>query len=500
MSSKNVGNGSRSLRQQTISGIGWSTVGSVGKQGSQFILSVILARLLTPEDFGLLGMVIVFTGTSTIFNDLGFGIALIQKKSIGEQHLSSVFWLNLGMGLLLTAVGLLLAPLIASFYSEPRLLPLIRIASSSFFIGALGIVQKNIFSRNMQFRVLAIIDLLAVLFSGSIAIGMALSGFGVWSLIGQLLCTTGLRTFLLWIYSHWHPRFIMRWQAIIELWSFSSNLLGSQLLNYGIRNIDYLLIGRFVGSVGLGIYTRAYTMMLLPTNQITAAVGRVMFPALSQIQDDLPKVKHIYLYANRIIALLTMPLMFGLLVVAKPFVLTLLGSKWEAVIPVLQILCLIGIRQPLSSTVGWIYQSQGRTDLMFRWSILAFVVTTVFFFVGVRWGVIGVATAYMIGNYLIWYPAIEIPGRLIDMSFKEFIMNVAGIFGCALGMALVVWLLGTRFPSEWPNWFQLLIQVAIGSVVYISLIHIFRVRAYGEAKSLLLEQWHSRRLETTPRI
>ena len=482
------------LKQQTITSIGWSTVGSLGKQSIQFVISVILARLLLPEDFGLLGMVVVFTGFATLFNDLGFGAALIQKKTLEEQHLSSVFWLNLGVGFFLTLLFMALAPLIASFYKEPQIVPLTRIVSIIFFVGAFGIVQKNLFSRKMQFKVLAAIDLLAVSIAGIIAIALAFAGYGVWSLIAQLVSFTILSVLLLWLRSNWHPRFIIKRRALKELWPFSSNLLGAQLLNYGVRNVDYLLIGRYVGSAGLGIYTRAYTTMLLPINQVTAVVGRVMFPALSRIQDDISKVKQVYLHANRMIALVTIPLMLGLLVVARPFVLTLYGPKWAAVIPVLQILCLVGIKQPLGTTVGWIYQSQGRTDLMFRWSILSFVVTIISFFIGIRWGIIGVATAYAIGNYLIWYPAIAIPGKLIDMTFGEFIMNIAGVFGCAVGMAFITWGLGEILPKEWPIWLVLILQVIAGSVVYFVLIHVFKIQAYREFKSLALEQWHRRRI------
>ena len=480
------------LRQRTVSGIGWTTIGSIGKQGVQFVISVVLARLLTPEDFGLLGMVLVFTGLALLINDLGFGAAIIQKKEIEEQHLSSVFWLNVVIGLLLAIIMILAAPWIASFYNEPQLEPVVRVMAIIFFVGAFGIVPKNIFSRQMQFRVLTIIDIVAVLIAGLVAIVMALSGFGVWSLVGQSMGFTLISVCLLWIFSKWRPLFKMQKWAIKELWPFSSNLLGSQLLNYGVRNVDYLLIGRFLGSDNLGVYTRAYTTMLLPISQVTTILGRVMFPALSRIQTNIPKVKEVYLYANRIIALLTMPLMLGLLVVARPFVLTLYGPKWEAVIPVLQVLCLIGLKQSLGTTVGWIYQSQDRTDLMFRWSIFAFAVTIISFFIGIRWGVIGVTIAYTVGNYLIWYPSIEIPGRLIDLSFKEFVKNVASVFGCALGMAILVWILGRQFPQEWPYWLQLTLQVGVGGLVYWGLIHIFQIQAYEEAKALFWEQWHNR--------
>jgi O-antigen/teichoic acid export membrane protein len=485
------------LKQKTITSLGWSTAGSFGKQGIQFLISVVLTRLLVPEDFGLLGMILVLTGIATLFNDLGFGAALIHKKSLEERHLSSVFWLNLGVGLFLTTFIIAIAPLVASFYREPQLVSLTRVVAINFFVGAFGIVQKNLFSRHMQFRELAAIDFFAVLFAGCIAITMAFSGFGVWSLVAQLVSLTVLSVLLLWVRSKWHPQFIIQWQAIKELWPFSSNLLGSQLLNYGVRNVDYLLIGRYIGSWDLGIYTRAYTTMLLPINQVTAVVGRVMFPALSRIQDNVSKVKQVYLYSNRMIALITMPLMLGLIVTARPFVLTFFGPKWEAVVPILQVLCLVGVRQTLGSTVGWIYQSQGRTDIMFRWSILSFVVTVVAFVIGLRWGIIGVASAYAVGNYLLWYPAIAIPGRLINMSFKEYLLNVAGVFGCSLAMALVTWILGTRFPNDWPNWLVLTLQVAIGAVTYLGLIHFFRVQAYDEAKFLALEQWHKRRSPIT---
>lgn len=291
-------------------------------------------------------------------------------------------------------------------------------------------------------------------------------------------------------------KLIIRKQAVNELWGFSSNLLGAQLLNYGVRNFDYLLIGRFVGSEGLGIYTRAYTTMLLPINQITAVVGRVMFPALSRIQSDLQKVKDVYLYANRIIALVTIPLMVGLIVVARPFVLTLFGPKWEAVIPILQILCLIGIKQPIGSTVGWIYQSQGRTDLMFRWSAFSILVTIVAFLIGIKWDIIGVSVAYAVRSYLIWYPNIVIPGRLIEMSFKEFLVNVLSVLGCSLGMALITWVLGTRLPTNWPNWLLLIVQITVGIGVYLGLIHLFKLQAYTEAKLLLIEQW--RKIQMMP--
>lgn len=467
-------------------------MGSVVKQVLQFAISVGLARLLNPEDFGLMGMVVVFTGVATLFADLGLGSALVQKSDLDEAHLSSVYWLNLAVGLLITIVFIAAAPLIASFYNEPQLVPIVRVLSLLFVVSAFAIVQKNLLTREMRFRALATVDFIAIFLAGIVAIVLALYDFGVWSLVGQLLSVSIFSTVMLWMLSDWRPRFLFQRQAVKELWPFSSNLLGAQLLNYFVRTTDYLLIGRFLGSEDLGIYTRAYTTMLLPVNQVNHVVGRVMFPALSKIQEDTEQVKRIYLRANRSIGLLTIPLMAGLIVVAEPFVMALYGPKWEAVIPILQILCLEGLKQPLGATTGWIFQSQGRTDLMLRWNLLSVAVTVLAFLIGVQWGIIGVAVAYAIRSYLLWYPAITIPGHIIGLTFKEFVKNVAGIFGCAAIMALLVFGLGIILPDDWPYWLLLTIQVAFGALIYLLLIHFLRLKAYQETKELLLEQWQKR--------
>ena len=370
------------------------------------MILVILARLLSPEDFGLLGMILVFTGIAKLFSELGFGAALIQKTELEEGHLSSVFWLNIAVGLILTILVYMSAPWVASFYNEPRLILLVRAISISFVIAGFGVVQKAMMTRKMQFKLLAIIQLLSVFITGIITVLMAFSGYGVWSLVVQLISVSFLGVVFLWLLGEWRPKFIFKAAALKDMISFSANLLGAQLLNYGVRNFDYLLIGRYVGSSGLGVYTLAYKFMLLPINQVSRIIGRVMFPALSQIQDDNQRIKRIYLRANRVIGLLTIPLMFGMIVVARPLVLTIVGPNWEAVIPVLQILCLVGIKQPVGSTTGWLYQAKGRTDLMLRWNFISMAITIAAFIIGIRWGIIGVATAYAIRSYLIWYPAI----------------------------------------------------------------------------------------------
>ena len=483
-----------SLRQKTIMGIGWTTVAQIGKQVLQFIISTILARLLTPQDFGLVGIIVVFTGFAKLFGELGFSAALIQRENLEERHYSSIFWLNLMAGLILTGLIMYIAPFVATFYNEPRLAPLAMLIAVNLLINSLNMVQNAILNRVMDFRWLALIEIATVIVAGVVAIVLAMTGYGVWSLAWQMLAASSITAVGLWCVTDWRPHLLFNLSAVAELLGFSANLLGFNVFNYWVRQGDNLLVGKFIGTAALGIYTRAYSIMSLPVSQVTGVLSRVMFPALSRVQNDKACVKRIYLRALGLIALITFPLMMGLMVVADHFVLALFGSKWSAVIPLLWIFSLSGMVQSISGTVGWIYTSQGRTDWMFKWVLGAGTLLIGSFIVGIWIGKVeAVAASYAFSeSVVLLYPAFAIPGRLIGMTFSEVIRSVAGIFGCASGMAVVVWTLGLLLPSNCPHWGYLAIQVPFGAFVYLAILHLFRVRAYREVKALLIEQWHIR--------
>lgn len=483
------------IRQKTISGVSWTTGAQIGRQVLQFVISVILARLLTPQDFGLVGMIVVFTGFAALFGELGFSAALIQKETLEERHLSSIFWLNILTGLILTVLIMAAAPLIAAFYNEPRLVPLTALVALNFAVNPLNMVQLAALRRNMAFRQLTLVEISAATGAGAVAVTLALTGFGVWSLAWQQLVGSGLMASGLWLTTGWRPRLLFDRTAVKELLGFSSNLLGFNVFNYWVRNGDNMLIGKFLGGSELGIYTRAYSTMLLPLSQVSSVLSRVMFPALSKVQQDKARVKGIYLRAIATIALLTFPMMLGLLVVADHFVLALYGPQWAAVIPILQIFCLLGMLQSLGTTVGWIYTSQGRTDWMFRWGIGAGIILIASIVIGVWIGTVqAVAICYALTSGLILlYPSFAIPGKLIDMSFFEVVQAVAGIFGCAAAMALLVWGVGWRLPAGWPHWAYLAVQVPVGVIVYGLLVHLFKLRAYRDVRALVAEQWQLRK-------
>ncbi len=477
------------LRRRTISGLKWSGTSQVLTQALQFGVSVLLARLLAPSDFGLMAMIAFFTGFANTVAELGLGAALIQRQALEERHISTIFWVNVATGLLLALLMVLGAPLIARFYDEPALRPLATAISLGFVINGLRVVQRNLLMRSMEFRRLFRVDLTALLVAGATAVAAALLGAGVWTLVVQQLVLSVMTALLLWLASPWRPHWLFDWAALRQVWGFSANLLGFNILNYGNRNLDNLMIGRFIGSQALGYYARAYSLMLLPIVEVTSVFTRVMFPALASIQDDKTGVKRIYLQATRTIALVTFPLMIGLMVVAEPFVITLLGETWRPIIPVLQVLSLTGLTQSVSTTVGWIFTSQGRTDVLLKWGIYSLAVLAVTFAVGLRWGILGVAVAYVIsGLLLLTLPGWYVAGRLIDLSLGEILGNLTSILLCALAMGAGVWGLSLLLPLLWPAPVRLFVLAAAGAGVYLLLLHLFGLRAYRETRTLLLKE------------
>ena len=240
-----------SIKQQAISGVSWLGGAKLLQQILQFVITIILVRLLTPEDFGLIAMIAVFAGFAGLFSDLGFGTALIQKKEIQERHLSTIFWLNLIVGFALTCILLGTAPLVAKFYNEPKLTLLTIFVSINFFINSLKTVHVAILYRSMDFRKLAILETVGIVSGGLFAIIMAMSGFGVWSLAWQLIFTTSVSVLILWCVAGWRPKYRFDLNAAKELAAFSINLLGFNIFNYWARNCDDLLIGKLIGSSGL---------------------------------------------------------------------------------------------------------------------------------------------------------------------------------------------------------------------------------------------------------
>jgi len=464
----------------------WSGGAQVIRQLLQFVLSIILARLLDPEDFGLIGIIILFSNFVQLVSDLGFGSALIQKTKVEPEQLDSVFWMNVLVGVIATISFIAVAPLLGFLYNKPILKNLASLVALSFIIASFSVVQRSLLYKAMNFKLIALIDMSAIFISGIVSVITALSGYGVWSLVVQSLTFQSIQTIGLWCFSNWRPQKRFSRNSLRELCGYSFHFTGFNIFNYWVRNADNFLISKLLSAHALGIYSRAYSMMTLPVLQMTDFISQVMFPALSSIQNDIEQFKRVYLKAIRAIALVTCPMMTGLLVSAKPFILVLFGEKWHEVIPVFQILCAVGLIQGIGSTVGWIYTSLGRTDIMFKWGVFAGIIYILSFLVGIHWGILGVAIAYVLSGYcVLWYPAWAIPGRLINLSFSEMFRNISGPLLCSLIMAACTAFLSTVLFQKYSQIVQLALMISFGIIIYLLCIHSFQLVALKEIKALI---------------
>ncbi len=475
------------LTTKTVQGIGWSGTSEFIRLLLRFVITVILARLLTPNDFGLLAMVIVFTNFAGIFRDFGLTAALIQREGLTEEHLSSSFWINVLVGLFLTLLMAALAPAIAFFYGENKLTLIVILLATTFFVRSFGAVQTALFTRELNFRSLAIIEILTVAISGTAGIILAFAGLGIWSLVWQQVIFSFTMVTLLWTFSGWRPKFLFHWQSVKHLLGFGLNLTGFNFVNFFGRNLDNLLIGKLLGSTSLGFYNLAYRLLLFPLNNISAVIGRVMFPSLSAIQKNKGKVRNNYIKATRYISAVTFPIMMGLLVVAPEFVRGIFGPQWERSIFLVQILAVVGLAQSVLTTVGWIYTSQGRTDIQLRWGIFAISIVTVSFLVGLLWDLEGVAIAYAIAQSLLLYPALAIPFRLINLKVSYFARQFTSIFLATIGMVIITGILRTslKTASETSDLAVLILAVLVGIISYAVILFILDKSLYQEAFHLI---------------
>lgn len=473
------------LRDQTISGASWSTIARVISQVAKFGFSIVLIRLLTPEVFGDIAMAMVVVGLALVVNELGFGAAIIQRPELDPLHPTSAFWVNVGIGVLLTTVVVASAPYVADFYRTPSLVQILPVLSVLFLIRSASIVPLSMLKRKMHLEAVAKAEVVGVVGGGVVAVGLAIGGAGVWSLVAQHLTREGITVTVQWWAVQWRPRLAFAIDAVADLFGFSIGHAGFNFVNYWARKSDDLLIGRYLGSQSLGAYDRAYRLMLFPLTQIIQTISRVMFPALSSIQSDVDRVRRIYLKTMGVLGLVIFPAMFGLWVVAEPFVQVVFGEKWLTMVPILEILSIVGALQTLTNPTGWIYKSQGRTDWMFYWGVGASTVLILSFVVGIWFGSAeSVAWAYLIANLLILYPCIRIPGTLIDLTFTDVVRAITGPLLCSLVMTAVLVVLHQQLGT-WSALSQLLLEVGMGAFLYTGLVWGFRVEAFRELRVIL---------------
>jgi O-antigen/teichoic acid export membrane protein len=385
----------------------------------QLVTTIVLARLLRPSDFGQVGMAMILIGFVALFRDLGTSAAVVQRKNVSEELLSSLFWGNLAFGFFAMAVLCWLSPPAGNLFHESEIVRLLRALSLTIVISSLSILHQAILERDLAFHRLARAEASAVLLGSLVGIGSALLGAGAWSLIFQSLTVATVTTVILWTSSPWRPKLIFRWAELKSIGGYSLNLTGFNIFNYLVRNADNLLIGRFFGAQELGYYNLAYRLMFYPLQNISDVIGRVMFPAYSQMQRDDARFRRTYLKVAGTIPVITFPMMLGLMATSDLFIKTVFGAQWAPAIPLLIILAPVGLVQSVSTTVGQIYQAKGRTDWMLRWGIIAGFLVLVAFAIGIRSGAIGIAISYAVASAILIVPSFAIPFRLIKLRVRD---------------------------------------------------------------------------------
>jgi len=460
------------LGKEVASGAAWTAVSIVGRQILSIAALAVLARYVPPSAYGLLGMAQAVSNFLLLFRDMGTASALIQRRNVDEPLLASVFWLNIVLGVVLTGATALLAYPASWFFREPQLVLVMQVVALTFLLSAVSMVHNALLNRDMQFRRLAVTELGGAMLGQVVAVSMAVSGYGVWSLIFGNLTSMAGNSALLWILRPWWPRAAASIESMRSIASYSLNLLGFLVVNYVSRNLDSLVVGRFLGRAALGHYQMAYTVMMYPIQNVTQVLGRVMLPTFSRMQDDNERFRSAYVRVTTVIALITFPMMLGLMAVAEPFVLTVVGEQWRPIVPLLLVFCPIGLIQSVQSSIGYIYTAKGRTDWMFRWSLGAVMVIGPGFLLGLPWGINGVAAGYAVATALLIYPGFAIPFRLIGLRFWDFVAAFQSVFFCSVVMALGVAgaeLLLRRLGLERPI-LQLGTGLGAGLVLYLGLV------------------------------
>ena len=471
------------LKSKTITALWWSFFEAAGLRIVQFVIGIILARLLMPSEFGLIGMLLIFMAVAQTFLDSGFGAALIQREEVTEKDISSIFFFNILVGFVVAGSLCGFAPWVAKFYSQPILTPLLRVLSVVIVINAFGLVQRILLTKAIDFKTQTKVTLIASVTSGTIGIVMAWRGYGVWSLATQQIASAATGVVLLYILSRWRPTLQFSLQSLQEMFGFGSKLLASGLLNTIFDNIYLIVIGKLFSPADLGYFTRAKNLQQLPSQTLSSMVSRVAFPVFSSIQQDRTLMKRGMKKALTALVLINFPLMIGLAVVARPLVLVLLTEKWLPCVPYLRLLCMVGLMFPLHLINLNVLTALGRSDLFLRLEIIKKALIVLNIAITWRWGIMAMITGQVFISLVSYYLNAYYNKSLLNYSIWEQIGDLYLYLINAILMGGVVHAL-VYLPIASPL-YLLILQVVVGGMVYLIMCRLLRFSAYMDLQQML---------------
>jgi len=471
------------LKDKTVKGVAWSGIDNVAQYAVTFIVSIVLARLLSPEDYGLLGIIAIFTAVCKALIGGGFGSALIRKKNVTNDDYNTAFIINLGTSLLLYAVIFFFAPLIASFFARDELVSLTRVSSLGMIIGAMAMVQQTRLTKRIDFKTQTKITLIATITSGAIGIVMAALGFGVWALVSQSLALYLFRTFFLWFYNKWIPKLRFSIQSFKELFGFGWKLMVSSLLDTVWKELYQVVVGKFYSPAILGQYTRAKGFAQLFSSNLTTVIQRVTYPVLSDIQDDKTRMVAAYRRIIKTTMFVTAICMFFLGAISEPLLFCLIGPKWYEASTYLPLICVSASLYPLHAINLNMLQVQGRSDLFLILEVVKKVIALGPLFIGAFIGIMPMLYTNILTGIIAYFLNSYYSGKHLGYSSWMQIKDLAPEYGIALAVALSVWFF-KYLPIS--NWFILPIQIVVGVMVFFVLCRMTKIEDYKEIKGMVM--------------
>lgn len=472
-----------SLKDQTVKGVYWSSAENVITVGITFVVGLVLARLLGPEEYGLIGIITIFISVFNSIVDSGFSNALIRKKEVDNLDYNTIYITNLVFSVILFIVLFLIAPAISVFFNRPQLIPLTRVMGGVLIINAFSIIPRTVLVRQLDFKTQAKVSFIASIVSGVIGIGMALSGCGIWSLVGQQISRQFLNSALLWGWCHWRPQIEFSFSRFKDLFNFGWKLLVSGLIDTIWKEIYQVVIGKVYSPSTLGQYTRAQQFASVFSSNLTFVVQRVSFPALSQIQDDKLRLKLAYKRIIKVTMLVSFVLMLGMVGSAKQMVQVLVGDQWLPCVPYLQIICFTMMLYPLHAINLNMLQVQGRSDLFLKLEIIKKIIAVgpivLGVFINIYWMLIG---SVVTGFISYWLNA-AYSGPFLNYSSKEQFLDILPSFGLAFIMMFAV--LGMSYIPISP-YVVFPLQIIVGALLTIGLCKLFKINEYQEIKDMVV--------------
>ena len=490
------------LSGRSVRGGAWASIGQFGKSLLQILSTLALARLLTPTDYGLVGMVVAVTGLLAMFKDMGLAMATVQREDITHEQVSSLFWINVALGFAVTVVAAASAWILAWIYAEPLLVGITLGLSIAFAFSGLTVQHEALMRRQMKFGQLAMLQVIALFISLVVAVVLAWNGWAYWALVAQSVVFAVANCVGVWIACGWRPSRPAWAKGLDEMIKFGLNLTGFSFVNYFARNLDDALIGRFHGAAELGLYRQAYEIFKVPLSQINQPVSKVAIPALSRLIGEPERYRRSYKRILEKLLLITMPLGAVLIVCADWIILLILGDQWEAAAPIFAMLGISIFAQAIGNTTGWLFISQDRTGEMFRWGFIGAGTAIASFLIGLPWGAVGVALAYSVVGicvrtpWLLWYVGRRGPVRTIDFYLSAWpaALTAVGVGGALFGfrqgtnIAHPAWNLVAAIPLAVVSALAILVILPRGREImadgFVLLQHLRRAKADDEVDAV----------------